>query len=488
MQRSRWLILFATLGHQACYAEGPVVRNVAALRAVPLSAPSPQPIPEPIVRGAGTPLRPALGLADLENWALRNNPTIAGAESLVRQAQGVWRQSGLYPNPTAGYLRTDPNQPRQSETQGIFLSQEFVTAKKLRLAQAADRQDIDWRRWQVEAQKGRVINDVRIRFYDVLGAQRSILEAAQLERLAAEGVRTVEQLLRAQQASRPDVLQAEMQLHAIRVALQDAKYKHLTAWRQLVNVAGVPNLPPTPLVGDLERLPQLDWQTNLDRLLSANPVLRSQRNLIAAARIDIRLARAQAVPNLNIQAVVQHDQVMKYNSVSTLAALPLPIFNRNQGNIQFAIGQVQQQQKEYERVELALRDQLAGAFNQYLSARNQAEQLQKEILPRAKENMELTVQAHRLGQFDFMRVLSARQMYFETSLAYIDALTSLHKVAIEIEGLELTGGLNPTEIGTALQHQGGAGAGPRSVLLQGLRQHGIQGSGLLPGAIQGEAR
>lgn len=427
-----------------------------------------------------------LELTELESWALRNNPTISAAEALVRQAQGIWRQSGLYPNPTAGYIRTDPNQQRQSETQGIFLSQEFVTAKKLRLAQAADRQDIAWRQWQLDAQRARVVNDVRIRFYEALGAQRAVREMTEVERLAADQVRVIERLIEAQQASRPDVLQAEMQLHAIRVALADAKYRHLSAWRHLVTVAGTPNLPPTELIGELERLPQLEWQSSLNRLLAENPVLRSQRNYIQAARIDVRLARAQAVPNVNIQVVAQHDQVMKYNSVSTLAALPLPIFNRNQGNIQLAIGLLQQQQKEYERIELALRDQLAGAFNQYLSAKNQAEQLQKEILPRAKENLDLTVKGHRLGQFDFMRVLAARQMHFETTLAYIDSLTALHKAAIEIQGLQLTGGLNPTEIGTALQH-GGAG-GPRSVLLQGLRQQGIQGSRLLPGAIQGEAR
>lgn len=445
----------------------------------------------PTVQTAAPPAhaaRSAITLGELESWALQTNPTIAAAAALVRQEQGIYRQVGLYPNPTAGYVRSDPNQPRQSETQGLFLSQEFVTAKKLRLAQAADRQDIEWRRWQLDAQRRRVVNDVRIRFHEVLGAQRAIREAAAMERLAAEGVRAVQEMVAARQASRPDLLQAEMQLHAFRIALADAKYRHLTAWRQLANVVGSPQLPPTDLVGDSERLPQLDWQTSLRRLLDENPVLRSQRNYIRAAQIDVQLARAQAVPNINIQVVAQHDQVMKYNSVSTLAALPLPIFNRNQGNIQVAQADVQLQQKEFERIELALQDQLAATFNQYLSSKNQAERIRQEILPRAKENLELTIQGHKLGEFDMASVLNARQKYFDATLAYVDALTSVHKAAIEIDGLQLTGGLNPTEIGTALQSQGGAGAGTRSVLLQQLRQQGLQGSQLLPGAIQGSVR
>jgi cobalt-zinc-cadmium efflux system outer membrane protein len=443
---------------------------------------------EEIPLGSHTQLPRQLALADLESWALRNNPTIASAEALVREQQGIWRQSGLYPNPQAGYVRTDPNQPRQSETQGVFLSQEFVTAKKLRLAQAADRQDIEWRRWQLDAQRRRVLNDVRIRFYEVLGSQRAIRETMNMEQLAAEGVQAVERMIAAQQATRPDLLQAEMQLHAFRIAVADARYRHTTAWRQLTNVAGVPRLPPTQLIGDLEHVPQLDWDTSLRRLLTESPVLRSQRSYVQAARIDVRLARAQAVPNLNLQMVLQHDQVMKYNQVSTLAALPLPIFNRNQGNIDFANAELRHQGQEYQRIELALQDQLAGAFNEYLSAKNHAEVFQRELLPRSKENLDLTVHGQKLGEFDLARVVNARQQYFQTMLAYVDALTALHKVAVEVEGLELTGGLNPTEIGTALQRQPGGTAATRNVLLQQLQQQGLQGSQMLPGAIQGSTR
>src|SRR5438093_656440 len=75
-------------------------------------------------------------LAELESLAIAGNPTIVAAEALVRQEQGLWKQVGLYPNPQVGYVRSDPDQPGQSETQGVFLSQEFVTAGKLRLNRA----------------------------------------------------------------------------------------------------------------------------------------------------------------------------------------------------------------------------------------------------------------------------------------------------------------------------------------------------------------
>jgi cobalt-zinc-cadmium efflux system outer membrane protein len=290
--------------------------------------------------------------------------------------------------------------------------------------------------------------------------------------------------------------------------LQDAKYRHQAAWRQLANVVGVPALPPAPLLGPFRGgapsgvphgapplgglegdVPDLDWQQSLDRLLAASPLLRAQQAEIRASEYELKLARMQAIPNVNVQVVAERDHVEKFSSVSTLISLPVPLFNRNQGNIQAAEGTLLQQRKEYERIRLALADQLAGSFRQYLTLRSQAGRLGREILPKAKENLDLTTQGYRLGRFDFLRVLNARQTYFQTKLAHIDALTELHKTAVEITGLQLTGALNPTEAGTALQNTPGAGTtGMRGVLLQQLQEQRSNAARNLPGAVQAGER
>lgn len=77
-------------------------------------------------------------LSDLEDLALRYNPTIAQATAAIAMQQGTWQQAGLYPNPQVGYVRTDASNPTQSQTNGFFAAQEFVTAHKLQLAQAVE--------------------------------------------------------------------------------------------------------------------------------------------------------------------------------------------------------------------------------------------------------------------------------------------------------------------------------------------------------------
>lgn len=453
------------------------------------AAPSRPATSERSARGNGgiTPVGTApISLAELEALALRNNPTIKAAEALVLQQQGLLRQLTRYPNPTAGWVQSTPSRRSEGATQGAFISQDVVTAGKLRVVNQAERVEIEWRCLQLKAQIGRVLNDVRVRYYEVLGAQQALAVATELERLAADDLRIIDRLLKAKQASRPDVLQAEIHLSAVRASLENVRLRHQAAWRQLANLVGVPQLPPARLPDEVEtEAPPFEWDETLRRLLSESPVLRAQAAQVRQAELEVQLQKRLVVPNINVQTVIQRDYVKNFNEVSTLVSAPIPLFNRNRGAIINAEGTLRQQQQEYKRLQLALADQLATSFQQYQSARNQAEHL-REILPRTRENVELTTQAFRQGQagFDFLRVRNAEDLYHQTRSSYIDAMTTLRKVAIEIEGLELVGGLNPTEIGTALQATPGVPSGLGGVLLQFQQQQQTGVGGTLPGVLQ----
>lgn len=484
-----------TLQHAACPAPqtqetltgGAASRTVAYFTSTEDDSTTPS-LPQAAARGQ-QPVTESLSLtlANLEELALQHNPTISQAGSLVRQQEGVTIQAGLLPNPSVGYVRNDADKSGQTQSQGVFIGQEFVTAGKLRLAEEAGRYDITLRQEQLNAQQWRVVNDVRIRFYEVLGAQQALLAAEELQASADDGVKIARELLEARQGGRPDVLQAEMQRSLADGAVADAKFRWQAARRQLAIVVGAneSELPAGDLAGSLnDQLPEWDYDACLNRLLELSPLLKSQAAELQAVHTEFHLARAQAVPNINVQVVAEHDRTQNFNSLSTFVALPVPLFNRNQGNIVSAEASCVQQHKEYERLQLALADQLAGSFRQFNSLRSERTRLQQDVLPRAEENLKLTTEAYRVGRMDFLRVVDARRTYFEAKLTEINTLTELRKTIVEIEGLQLTGGLNPTEVGTALQSTSGGGLGQRGVLLQQLQQQRGTSSRNLPGAIQ----
>ena len=94
---------------------------------------------------------------------------------------------------------------------GGFVQQEIVTGGKLRLSRAKFAEEANAARWQVEAQKLRVLNGVRIRFFEVLAAERLIDIHRELVRLNDDAVRTTEELVNVGQANEPDLLQARVE-------------------------------------------------------------------------------------------------------------------------------------------------------------------------------------------------------------------------------------------------------------------------------------
>ena len=51
--------------------------------------------------------------------------------------------------------------------------------------------------------------------------------------------------------------------------------------------------------------------------------MKAQEAQIRAAQYELKLAHAQAIPNVSVQMVAQRDHILKYSSVSTLIAMPV---------------------------------------------------------------------------------------------------------------------------------------------------------------------
>jgi cobalt-zinc-cadmium efflux system outer membrane protein len=392
------------------------------------------------------PIREPLGgltLSDLEHTALRNNPTLAQARARVQAARGVWQQVGLYPNPVAGYSAEEMGDDGTAGKQGAFVGQEFVTGGKRQLSRAVAGQEVARLEQEWAAQQFRVLTDVRTTFYDALVAQRTVELADRLVKVADEGLRAAEALLKAKEASRVDLLQARVEANTARILLEDAQNRHQGAWRRLAAVVGMPDMAPGPLAGNVEDvgLP-LRWEDALSRVLSESPELAAAAARVRAARWATERARVEWVPNVEVEAAVHHDNATGDDVVGTRVALPLPLFNRNQGNIVAADARLVAAQRGLERVRLSLQNRLAEVFRRYANAGQQVEKYRGTILPDAKETLDLMTAGYRQGEFSYLNLLTAQRTYFQSNLAYLESLLELKSARAQIEGLLLTGSLN----------------------------------------------
>ena len=436
--------------------------SAADAKATQPKEPSDPPAPEAFPASSAGDDHGGLTLVALEEMALINNPTLAQGEALIRQAEGNWFQVGLYPNPAAGYTASEIGQEGEAGQEGAFVSQTIVTANKLELNRAVASWDVERARWHRETQQVRVLNDVRIRFYEALGAQRTVEIAEELQKVAEAGVKTSQEKFEAKQVAQPDVLQAEIQLNQVAILLQNARFREHAARQQLANTIGVPALPPQPFTGTLdEELAEVDHERIWQEVCEANPLLQAARAQVQRAQMQIQREQVEPIPDVQTQFSLQYDAATDFTVANAQVGVALPIFNRNRGNISAAAAKMHRAAANVQRLELVLRDRLAETYRRYGSAQNQVERYRDNILPKAQKNLDLTTQAYEAGEFDFLRVLTARQTLFQAEVDYIASLTNLRQSLIELDGLLLTGGLSdPAEDAV---NPGGGGGGTQAL-------------------------
>lgn len=413
-------------------------QSALAPQASPAKAPD-EPLPLPAPESG----EKSLSLAEIEEIAEIHNPTLAQATAAITGAEGQYLQGGLYPNPQVGYQAAKVGNDGKAGQQGAYIAQTFVTAGKLELNQHTAAHEFEARQANLESQRLRVLTSVRVGFYDVLNAQRTVTLSEQLVKISQEGVKTAQALFDAKQAGRVDLLQAKVELNSARVLLRNATNRQTAAWRQLAAVLGQPDRPLERVGGKLEPEPgELGVDVLMARILSASPELQAANAEVLQAQAALRRAEVEPIPDIQTQAGVQYDYGSRFTVVGLQVGINLPIFNANQGNIQTAHAELIAAQREVDRLQLDLKNRLAAVMEDYQNATYEADRYSTEILPDSKDSLALITAGHTQGEFDYNRLLLAQRTYFQNNLAYLSALREWWTAKLQIDGLLLTGGLS----------------------------------------------
>jgi cobalt-zinc-cadmium efflux system outer membrane protein len=112
--------------------------------------------------------------------------------------------------------------------------------------------------------------------------------------------------------------------------------------------------------------------------------------------------------------------------------MPLPLFDRNQGNIGAAQERAYQAQDELNAVHIRLKSELSQAHMRLRTARQQFELLRNDMLPSAQSAYEAASKGFELGKFTFLDVLDAQRSLFQARSQYLSALSQANQAAAEI--------------------------------------------------------
>jgi cobalt-zinc-cadmium efflux system outer membrane protein len=213
------------------------------------------------------------------------------------------------------------------------------------------------------------------------------------------------------------LLQFQMDVSAARLARVQA----LASLRQLLGYESVPEN--YDVVGDLEYKPVKLGEDDLKAMaLRQRPDVRAAQLGITAANSQFELAKADGKVDVTGQANYTH--VGDVNTVSLFGSVPLPVFNRNQGEIartRYAV--TQSQELSSEQASIALTD----VTNSYEGLRTNDEVVvlyQSGYLKEAEDSRDISQYAYQRGAATLLDFLDAERSYRATELAYRQALAN----------------------------------------------------------------
>lgn len=401
----------------------------AAASGAPPSAP--EALPDPVAVASH---RIPWSLSDLQSWAERHSPDLGRAAAEVQVQRGRAWQAGLYPNPE---IQGGTNQLNGQQSQYFaMLSQEIVTKHKLQLDQAAVCREVAQAELMFVRARFDLLTNVRQAFYLTLSAQRRRDALQGLIGVARRFVNAAKSLERGGDGTRGDTLLLELELERADFALQNSGVALTAAFRQLSATLGDPELAIHRVGGDLtQSLPDFAYELTQAGLLARNSTIQSAHVEVEKNQVLLQRATVQPIPNVTVQAGFMYEAMKPHDLAIVQLSLPLPIWNKNQGNIQAASANIQRATHAARKTEVDLTKQLAAVTGRYEVARQQVAKFESSILPKAKEVVEITERGFGAGQFDLLRVLQSQRALIESELSYVSAQEARWTAAAEIAGL-----------------------------------------------------
>jgi cobalt-zinc-cadmium efflux system outer membrane protein len=390
----------------------------------------------------------AITLEELQQMALKNNPTFGQSAANIQAAAGRKKQSGFYPNPTVGY---QGEQIRGGSfhggEQGFFVQQDIVLGGKLGLNQKIFDEELKQAETEAEEQKLRVVTNVRMSYIQALAAQQTLELRQNLSKLAAAAVETSHQLANVGQADAPDVLESEVEAQQAQLAVTMAEQNRQRVWKAMAAVVGNPRLPLMKLEGKLEVTPSVDADELVEKIVNESPAVRIAELGVKRAEAALAHAKRETIPDLQLRGGLQQNGELVSNGrpvgLQGFAdvGVRIPIFNRNQGNIATAKADAERAKREVERVKLVLRERAASVVQTYTFSQTAVDRYKNQMIPRAQKAYEMYSKKYQEMAAAYPQVLISQRTLMQLEVSYITALENFATSSSSLQSYLLTDGL-----------------------------------------------
>jgi cobalt-zinc-cadmium efflux system outer membrane protein len=287
-------------------------------------------------------------------------------------------------------------------------------------------------------------NAVRQLQMDVTLACIDVLAARATRALVADTLRTLEELSRVNRArltagaippvesTRSDVAMLQFRANAVRADLDLA-----TATARLRTLLGRPVDDPVELSDVLsgpETSPVPELAHVQEVALGARPDLRALQLGRDRSIADLRLQEAIGRIDYTVGAEYRRQDGVsgRSNSLGFFVSAPLPVWNRNQGEIARAGAQGDQAARQIDARRAEVTAEVQTAFHEFVTTRDLVAEMQRDLLQPATSARDIAAYTYRAGASSLLELLDAQRAFNDSMQSFLDAQAGLRRAAARL--------------------------------------------------------
>jgi outer membrane protein, heavy metal efflux system len=296
-----------------------------------------------------------------------------------------------------------------------------------------------------EIAEARLLNAVRKLKLDVTLSSIDVIQAKASLALATDNLRTFEELVRTNSVrvkagaiSPLDLTRSQVAMLQFRSNVKRAELELLTAKTKLQNLLGrrFP-VDDFDVLGDL-KAPLHTFGLELDTLqraaVDARPDIRALDLDQARSQSELRLQLAQGKVDYIWGTEYRRQQGVngKSNTLGFFLSLPLPVFNRNQGEIARVRAEQEQLLRQMEALKAQVQTEVKMAFQEFRSSRELVESIETDLLKPAEQARDTSAYVYRSGASSLIEFLDAQRAFNETMQSYHEAQAAYRRALTQL--------------------------------------------------------
>lgn len=380
-----------------------------------------------------------LTLAQAEQQALANNPRLKAMAAGRDVALGRQRQAGLLPNPEIGYTRENLGNNQLTGLDGPTSTWQLS-------------QRIEWagqRAARIEAAEGEsgaaaaglalerrlLLASLRSTWIEVLAAQERVAFTEGLNQTSLDMQEAVATQVKAGKVSPVALTRTQVAVAALQRRMQQARLTLASARSRLAGLMGLARPDFGPLHGALPELAAVPTLAALEAGLAVHPALQSALAQQKAREGERRQARSASYPDVTLTLGQRQFEQTGESAWLVGVALPLPLFDRQQGARAASEARLAQASAEVLATQQALRAELDLLHASVQALAAQLQDFNSHALPESLDAYTAISRGYRHGKFGLLDMLDAQRSLIDVRFEYFDTLIDYQRQRQQLDAM-----------------------------------------------------